>query len=155
MNYITKQTITHRCTHTGGKKTHLWGVVGIKASPWAVWTGDRAERTVHRALRHKLPPHRQWLKHWVRSLAKWSLGGRHRACGVAGYGTGQAGTPRKAGESPVACWPSPLCLTIDRHLVACCVLMFARLWGGRQVSHGVGKLYVLVILNGQSGQLEQ
>lgn len=147
------------CTHTHHKdeqkhtETHLWRVVGVKASPGAAWTRGRAEGTVHRHLRDELPPQRHGLKLCVRPRAIWSWRDYRRAGRVAGDGAGQRGSPRKAGESPVGC--CSLCLMVDWCLVAWCLMLFARLRDGRQIPHGERKLSVLLVLNRQAGQLGQ
>lgn len=159
----TQKELRHKSKHDNGQtenntliieeqqhtNTHLWRVIGVKATPGAVWTWGWAGRTVNRHLRHELP---QWqgLKFCIRSHTVYSGRDCRRASGVAGDGIGQRGSPGKAGESPVVCCPSSLCLTVNW-----CLVLFTRLWDGRQIPHGERKLSVLLVLNGQAGQLGQ
>lgn len=113
--------------------THLWRVVGVEATPGAVWTRAGTGWTLHGHLRDELS----------------QRAGRYRwrAARVGRDVEGQS--CRRAGEPPVGCrFP---CLVVHRRLVAQCVALRDR----GQVPHGVRKLSVLLVLNGQTGELRQ
>lgn len=118
-------------------ETHLWRIIRIEATPGALWTRGWARGTVHRHLRDELPQR--------------SGGDCWRASRVTGNVIGQRDSPRRAGDSPVGC--STLCLMVYWRLATCCLVLFPKLRDRRQVPHGVRKLSVLLVLNGQTGQL--
>lgn len=147
------QIVTCTQSHSMKKRTHIWRVVGIKASPRAAWTRGRAERRVQRHLSDHLPPQWRRVKIWIHTHAIWSGGDRRRAGWIERRRTGRRRSPRKAGEPPVGPYSCFFCLKTDRRLVFLCLTLLPRLIHGGQVPHGKRKLSVLLLLDGQTGKL--
>lgn len=130
------------------QNTHLWRVIGVKTSPGALWSWGRAERRVQRHLRDERFLYGQRLS--VQSGPVWSGRDCWRVHGREVDGTGQRRSPRKALQPPVGCRQCFLRLVVTWPLKP-----FSQVSGGRQVPHSERKLCVFLVLDGQTGQLNE